>query len=68
MKKLKDKNKSLNKNGERRKKNNEDLINKKKLVDAEKVQFSYFIFDRELCFSLGPRNSFVDVRIKLYLS
>ena len=36
---MKDKNKSLNRNGERKKKNNEDLINKKKLVDAEKVRF-----------------------------
>ena len=43
LKKLKDKNKSLNKNGERKKKNNEDLINKKKLVDAEKVRLSYVI-------------------------
>ena len=51
MKKLKDKNKSQNKNGERKKKNNEDLINKKKLVDAEKVWIllCYFWPQATLC-------------------
>ena len=47
MKKLKDKIKSQNKNGERKKKNNEDLINKKKLVDAEKVFTFRFLIQWE---------------------
>ena len=44
MKKLRGKNKLQNKNGEIKKKSNEDL-NKKKLVGGEKVKFGLFLFN-----------------------